>query len=38
MEAAVEKELEEFRQMVADRPLDEFYLGELEDRQNYEAL
>jgi trimethylamine--corrinoid protein Co-methyltransferase len=38
IDPAREQELEEFRQMVADRPLEEFYMGEMQDRQNYEAL
>jgi trimethylamine--corrinoid protein Co-methyltransferase len=38
IDPAAEQELEEFRQMVADRPMEEFYMGEMEDRQNYQAL
>jgi trimethylamine--corrinoid protein Co-methyltransferase len=38
LDAAVEQELEEFRQMVAARPMEEFYMGEMEDKQNYQAL
>ena len=38
IDPAVEQELEEFRQMVAARPMEEFYMGEMEDRQNYQAL
>jgi trimethylamine--corrinoid protein Co-methyltransferase len=38
LDPAVEQELAEFRQMVADRPLEEFYMGEMQDRQNYQAL
>jgi trimethylamine--corrinoid protein Co-methyltransferase len=35
---AVERELDAYRQMVAGRPLDDFYLCEMEDRQEWEAL
>ena len=38
LDPAIEQELDEFRRMVAARPLEEFYMGELEDRQNYQAL
>ena len=38
IDPAVEQEMEEFRQMVAARPMEEFYMGEMEDRQNYQAL
>ena len=38
LDPAVEQELEEFRQMVAARPMEEFYMGEMEDKQNYQAL
>jgi len=34
----MERELDRFRQMVAERPLDAFYLGELEERQDWENL
>lgn len=38
LDCAVEQEMAEFRQMVADRPMEEFYAGEMEDRQDLEAL
>jgi trimethylamine--corrinoid protein Co-methyltransferase len=38
IDPALEAELDQFRQMVASRPIDEFYLGEIEDRQDYQAL
>jgi trimethylamine--corrinoid protein Co-methyltransferase len=38
LDPAMEQELDGYRQMVAERPLDEFYLGELEDRQDWETL
>jgi trimethylamine:corrinoid methyltransferase-like protein len=38
IDPAAEQALDEFRQMVANRPLEEFYMGEMEDRQNYQAL
>jgi trimethylamine:corrinoid methyltransferase-like protein len=38
IDPAAKQELEAFRQMVAARPMDEFYMGETEDRQNYQAL
>ncbi len=38
LDPVAEQELEEFRKMVADRPMEEFYMGEMEDRQNYQAL
>ena len=38
LDPAMEQELEGYRQMVADRPLDEFYLGELAERQDWENL
>jgi trimethylamine--corrinoid protein Co-methyltransferase len=38
IDPAAEQELEEFRQMVANRSLDEFYMGEMEDRQDYQTL
>ena len=38
LDPAVEQELAEFRQMVADRPMEEFYAGEMEDRQDFGAL
>jgi trimethylamine--corrinoid protein Co-methyltransferase len=34
LDPAMEQELDDFRQMVASRPLDEFYLYEMEDRQD----
>jgi trimethylamine--corrinoid protein Co-methyltransferase len=38
LDPALEQELGAYRQMVAERPLDEFYLYELEDRQDWAAL
>jgi trimethylamine--corrinoid protein Co-methyltransferase len=38
LDPALEQELDDYRQMVASRPLDEFYLGELEERQHWDAL
>ncbi|HSR30664.1 MAG TPA: trimethylamine methyltransferase family protein [Anaerolineae bacterium] len=38
LDPIMERELDRFRQMVAERPLDEFYLGELEERQDWENL
>jgi trimethylamine--corrinoid protein Co-methyltransferase len=38
LDPALEQELDDYRQMVARRPLDEFYLGELEERQAWDAL
>jgi trimethylamine--corrinoid protein Co-methyltransferase len=38
VDPAIEKELDEFRQMVATRELDNFYLYETEEKQDYSAL
>jgi trimethylamine--corrinoid protein Co-methyltransferase len=38
LDPTVEQELEEYRQMVAGRPLEDFYLYELADRQDWESL
>lgn len=38
LDPAVERELDAYRQMVAGRPLDEFYAGEAEDAQDWAAL
>jgi trimethylamine--corrinoid protein Co-methyltransferase len=38
LDPAVEQALAEFRQMVADRPMEEFYAGEMEERQDFKAL
>jgi len=38
LDPAVEKELDAFRQMVAARTLEEFYAGEMEERQDLKAL
>jgi trimethylamine--corrinoid protein Co-methyltransferase len=38
LDPALEQELGEYRRMVAERPLDEFYLYELEDKQDWTAL
>jgi trimethylamine--corrinoid protein Co-methyltransferase len=38
VDPALEQELDEFRQMVAERPMDEFYLFEAEERQDWENL
>jgi trimethylamine--corrinoid protein Co-methyltransferase len=38
LDPAMEQELEAFRQMVAERPLDDFYLYELEERQDWDNL
>jgi trimethylamine--corrinoid protein Co-methyltransferase len=38
LDPAVEQELDAFRQMVAERPMDDFYLYELEERQDWESL
>jgi trimethylamine--corrinoid protein Co-methyltransferase len=38
IDPGVELELDRFRQMVANRPIEEFYMGEMEDRQSYDAL
>ncbi len=34
----MEQELAAFREMVAKRPLDDFYLYELEERQDWDNL
>jgi trimethylamine--corrinoid protein Co-methyltransferase len=38
LDPVVETGLDEFRRMVAQRSLEEFYAGEIEDRQEWEAL
>jgi trimethylamine--corrinoid protein Co-methyltransferase len=38
LDPALEQELDAFRQMVSERPLDDFYLHELEERQDWENL
>jgi trimethylamine--corrinoid protein Co-methyltransferase len=38
LDPAMEQALDEFRQMVGARPLDDFYLHELEDRQDWDNL
>jgi trimethylamine--corrinoid protein Co-methyltransferase len=38
LDPALEQALAEFRQMIAARPLDDFYLYELEERQDWENL
>ena len=38
LDPAIEQELEAYRQMVAERPLDDFYLYELEERQDWDNL
>jgi trimethylamine--corrinoid protein Co-methyltransferase len=38
LDPALEQELDDFRQMVAARPMDDFYLYELEERQDWESL
>jgi trimethylamine--corrinoid protein Co-methyltransferase len=38
LDRALEQALAEFRQMIARRPLDDFYLYEMEDRQDWENL
>jgi trimethylamine--corrinoid protein Co-methyltransferase len=38
LDPAMEQELAAYRQMVAARPLDDFYLYELEERQDWENL
>jgi trimethylamine--corrinoid protein Co-methyltransferase len=38
LDPALEQALAEFRQMIASRPLDDFYLCEMEDRQDWENL
>jgi trimethylamine---corrinoid protein Co-methyltransferase len=38
LDPAVELALDGYRQMVAQRPLDEFYLGELAENQDWENL
>jgi trimethylamine--corrinoid protein Co-methyltransferase len=38
VDPAMERELERFRQLVAERPIDEFYLHEMEDRQDWDNL
>jgi trimethylamine--corrinoid protein Co-methyltransferase len=38
LDPAMVQELEDFRSMVAERPLDDFYLYEMEDRQDWDNL
>jgi trimethylamine--corrinoid protein Co-methyltransferase len=38
LDPALERALDEFRQMIAARPLDDFYLHEMEDRQDWDNL
>jgi trimethylamine--corrinoid protein Co-methyltransferase len=38
LDPAMEQELAAYRQMVAERPLDDFYLYELEERQDWDTL
>ena len=38
LDPALEQELDRYRRLVAERPLDEFYLYELEDRQDWTTL
>jgi trimethylamine--corrinoid protein Co-methyltransferase len=38
LDPAMEQELDGYRRLVAERPLDEFYLYELEDRQDWTTL
>jgi trimethylamine--corrinoid protein Co-methyltransferase len=38
LDPALEQELDDYRQMVARRPLDDFYLHEMEDRQDWDTL
>jgi trimethylamine--corrinoid protein Co-methyltransferase len=38
LDPAMVQELDEIRQMIADRPLDDFYLYEMEDRQDWDNL
>ena len=38
LDPAMEQELAAYRQMVAERPLDDFYLHEMDDRQDWDAL
>jgi trimethylamine--corrinoid protein Co-methyltransferase len=38
LDPAMEQELDDYRQMVAGRPLDEFYLYEMEEKQQWDAL
>jgi trimethylamine--corrinoid protein Co-methyltransferase len=38
LDPALEQELDAYRQMVAQRSLDEFYLHELEEKQTWDAL
>jgi trimethylamine--corrinoid protein Co-methyltransferase len=38
LDPALEQTLDEFRQMIAARPLDDFYLYEMEDRQDWDNL
>jgi hypothetical protein len=38
LDPALEQELAGYRQMVAQRPLDDFYLHELEENQDWENL
>jgi trimethylamine--corrinoid protein Co-methyltransferase len=38
LDPALEQELDEYRQMIAQRPLEDFYLYELAERQEWDAL
>ena len=38
IDPAIEKELDEFRQMVASRDLQDFYLYETEEKQDFATL
>jgi trimethylamine--corrinoid protein Co-methyltransferase len=38
LDPAIERELDSYRQMVAQRPIEEFYLHEMEDRQDWNRL
>jgi trimethylamine--corrinoid protein Co-methyltransferase len=38
LDPALEQALDEFRQMIAGRSLDDFYLHEMEDRQDWDNL
>jgi len=38
LDPAMEEELDTYRRMVASRPLEDFYLHELDDHQNWESL
>ena len=38
LDPAMEQELDQMRQMIARRPLDDFYLYEMEERQDWDNL